>query len=100
MEYIERVPLPSICKCCEVRIHCLARGEGEWCCDECDHLLERFTEIPAVSCAPEKIQRIADAFSGFLHLKTKAQQCTEVKTNAEYFDYLAGLSNTHLHRVL
>jgi hypothetical protein len=42
MEYVERVPLPEVCLGCEDRAGCLARGEGEWCCEECEHLLERF----------------------------------------------------------
>ena len=42
MEYVERVPLPEVCLGCEDRAGCLARGEGEGCCEECEHLLERF----------------------------------------------------------
>ena len=42
MEYVERVPLPEVCRRCEDRKACLARGEGEWCCEECENLLERF----------------------------------------------------------
>ena len=42
MEYVERVPLPEVCLGCEDRAGCLARGAGEWCCEECEHLLERF----------------------------------------------------------
>lgn len=46
MRYIEANPLPQACQdCAEVKA-CLARGEGEWCCDECDHLGERFIPAP------------------------------------------------------
>ena len=45
MEWIERDPLPEVCRCCTDRLGCLARGEGEWCCDECENLLERFAPI-------------------------------------------------------
>lgn len=46
MDYIPVEKLPPVCETCSDRIACLARGEGEWCCDECEHLLDRFTEIP------------------------------------------------------
>ena len=49
MEYVERVPLPEVCLGCEDRAGCLARGEGEWCCEECEHLLERFGKACALS---------------------------------------------------
>ena len=42
MDFKERIPLPACCQECEERIKCLARGEGEWCCDECEYLAERF----------------------------------------------------------
>lgn len=42
MEYVEQNPLPEVCLRCEDRAGCLARGEGEWCREECEHLLERF----------------------------------------------------------
>ena len=42
MEYVEQNPLSEVCLRCEDRAGCLARGEGEWCCEECEHLLERF----------------------------------------------------------
>ena len=42
MDYIERDPLPEICACCADRLACLARDEGEWCCEECENLLARF----------------------------------------------------------
>ena len=42
MNYIEANPLPECCQLCEERRTCLAKGEGEWCCDECEHLAERF----------------------------------------------------------
>ena len=42
MEYVEQNLLPEVCLRCEDRAGCLARGEGEWCCEECEHLLERF----------------------------------------------------------
>lgn len=45
MDWIERDPLPAVCRCCADRLACLARGEGEWCCEECENLLERF--VPA-----------------------------------------------------
>ncbi len=47
MEYIERNPLPEVCAHCADRIACLMRGEGEWCCEECENLLARFTPSPA-----------------------------------------------------
>ncbi len=45
MDYIEVFPLPEICKNCRERLLCIENGEGEWCCDECDHLGERFVCI-------------------------------------------------------
>lgn len=46
MQFIEADPLPKVCQECGERRELLARGEGEWCCDECDHLAERFIMIP------------------------------------------------------
>ena len=46
MQYIEKDPLPEICRMCAERTACLVRGEGEWCCEECENLLERFTLAP------------------------------------------------------
>lgn len=43
MDWIERKPLPALCQGCTDRLACLARSEGEWCCEECENLLERFT---------------------------------------------------------
>ncbi len=51
MKFIEAEPSPKVCKECEERKACLARNEGEWCCDECDRLGERFIMIPD---APQK----------------------------------------------
>ena len=45
MEYLEVRPLPSVCQSCNDRLDCLSRGEPEWCCDECDYLLERFIPL-------------------------------------------------------
>ena len=45
MQFIEADPLPMVCQTCEDRKNCLAQGEGEWCCDECDHLVERFISV-------------------------------------------------------
>lgn len=45
MEYIEAQPVPLVCRICAERIACLRAGEGEWCCDECDHLGERFIPV-------------------------------------------------------
>lgn len=42
MDWIECDPLPAVCRRCADRLDCLARGEGEWCCEECENLLERF----------------------------------------------------------
>ena len=42
MDWIEREPLPAVCQNCADRLTCLTRGEGEWCCEECENLLERF----------------------------------------------------------
>ena len=42
MDLIERDPLPEVCRNCTDRLTCLAQGEGEWCCEECESLLERF----------------------------------------------------------
>ena len=42
MRVIEVNPLPEVCQQCEDRRNCLAADEGEWCCDECEHLEERF----------------------------------------------------------
>ena len=49
MEYIEVSPLPAVCRRCEDRRSCLEKNEPEWCCDECDYLLERF--VPAAADA-------------------------------------------------
>ena len=46
MRFIEADPLPAVCQDCQDRKECLSRGEGEWCCDECDYLGERFIMIP------------------------------------------------------
>ena len=51
MIFVETSPLPESCQTCEERRRCLADGEGEWCCDECEHLAERF--IPADEKKPE-----------------------------------------------
>ena len=45
MEIIEANPLPEVCINCAERKECTARGEGEWCCDECDYLGERFIVV-------------------------------------------------------
>ena len=45
MEIIEVNPMPEVCVNCAERKSCIARGEGEWCCDECDYLGERFIII-------------------------------------------------------
>ena len=45
MDFIEASPLPEICENCPERLLCVENGEGEWCCDECDHLGERFVSI-------------------------------------------------------
>lgn len=45
MEFVERNLLPEVCLQCEDRAGCLARGEGAWCCEECEHLLERFLHL-------------------------------------------------------
>ena len=50
MEYLEVCPLPAVCRSCADRKACLARREPEWCCDECDHLLERFIPL----CKPSE----------------------------------------------
>jgi len=46
-EYVEANPIPSVCRDCEERASCLARGEGEWCCEECEHLGEQFVRMRA-----------------------------------------------------
>ncbi len=45
MQFIEANPLPKVCQECQDRKECLSRGEGEWCCDECDYLGERFIPV-------------------------------------------------------
>lgn len=45
MQFIEADPLPKACQECVEIKECVARGEGEWCCDECDHLGERFLTV-------------------------------------------------------
>lgn len=45
MDFMEANPLPQVCQDCVDREVCLAGGEGEWCCDECDHLGERFLAV-------------------------------------------------------
>ena len=42
VRFVEADPLPPVCRTCAERQACIARGEGEWCCDECDHLGQRF----------------------------------------------------------
>ena len=42
MDYIEKEPLPETCLNCADRLTCLARAEGEWCCEECETLQDRF----------------------------------------------------------
>lgn len=56
MEYVEVRPLPDVCRNCEDRRTCLAKGEPEWCCDECDYLLERFVPV----CTGEKDAPVQD----------------------------------------
>ena len=46
MRFQEVYPLPKTCQECQDVKECRARGEGEWCCEECDHLWERFPPIP------------------------------------------------------
>lgn len=46
MRYVDKTPLPPVCEDCVERKACLARGEGEWCCEECPHLMERLVELP------------------------------------------------------
>lgn len=46
MEYQQARPLPKVCQDCQEIKDCVARGEGEWCCEECDHLGERFLPRP------------------------------------------------------
>lgn len=46
MEFVEVNPLPEVCQVCAERLACISAGEGEWCCDECDHLGERFVPAP------------------------------------------------------
>lgn len=36
---------PPVCQTCEERKNCLAKGEGEWCCEECDYLALRFVRL-------------------------------------------------------
>ena len=57
-EYAEANPLPAVCRDCQERIRCLAHGEGEWCCDECDHLGERFVRTSDTLHSREKSDRI------------------------------------------
>jgi len=56
MDFIEVSPLPEICKNCRDRLLCIENGEGEWCCDECDLLGERFvcvaSPLPPTENAP------------------------------------------------
>ena len=47
MNFIEADPLPIVCEECKDRKECLSKGEPEWCCDECDYALLRWT-IPRV----------------------------------------------------
>ena len=42
---VEADPVPRVCRMCAERQACLAKGEGEWCCDECEHLAERFVLV-------------------------------------------------------
>ena len=51
MDYIEKDPLPDICLHCADRLGCLARGEGEWCCEECETLQDRF-HLPLPQSSP------------------------------------------------
>ena len=51
-EFIEAQPVPRVCQTCTERIACIRAGEGEWCCDECDHLGERFIPVGSVTPPP------------------------------------------------
>ena len=56
MEFKQATPLPEVCRSCTDRKQCLAHGEPEWCCDECDYLMERFIPIPAQKEPPGAVQ--------------------------------------------
>lgn len=34
--------MPEVCKECNDRLKCIANNEPEYCCDECENLMERF----------------------------------------------------------
>ncbi len=55
MKIIEVDPLPKVCLECADRAVCTARNEGEWCCEECEHLQERFTIVPSEYKEKERV---------------------------------------------
>ena len=57
MEWIEVNPLPQVCEECQERKECLAKGEGEWCCDECDYLGLRFVSTMSEERRKQLINR-------------------------------------------
>ena len=57
MQFIEANPMPKVCAECAERKELLARGEGEWCCDECDYLGDRFIMIPDKEIKKRRIVR-------------------------------------------
>ena len=56
MDYTKVTPLPEVCRRCKDRSMCLENGEPEWCCDECDYLLERFVPV----CTEKKDAPVQD----------------------------------------
>lgn len=61
MHFIESNPLPKVCQECEDRKTCLAKGEGEWCCDKCDYLGERFVMVPNGTGNENRLQASVEA---------------------------------------
>ncbi len=65
MEYIEKDPLPQVCLDCQEYKECLAQGLCEACCDECDHLMERFVDQEEDLEQKFKIYRLRRALRDF-----------------------------------
>lgn len=66
LDYIPKDTLPQVCLDCEERKECLAQGAGEACCDECDHLMERFIVVGEEELEQKwKVYRLRRALRAF-----------------------------------
>ena len=64
MDYIEKDPLPETCLNCTDRLACWTRGEGEWCCEECETLQDRFYTLlqpgPSPNAVPPSEEKVPE----------------------------------------